>query len=353
MRSHALQGGSPLHSFLMKSSNVMAVTQRSPPVGVRLSVEVVLCTFNGASYLAEQLSSILSQTRAVDQISVYDDGSSDDTAERATSCLAGAEGIAVNIFRNQCNLGYALNFAQGLERARSDVVLLCDQDDIWEPTKVERLLRALDRPGCMLAFCDGRPVDATGQFIPGPSVLRGYGLDRAQAAAFDRCAWSLLLRRNFINGAAMALRRVEAQKALPIPDGFPHDYWLALWLARPGAVVCVDEPLYRYRLHGANIIGARHSALHHQLRSIWRAPALPRQAELRRALVLRSRLAADDPRIVEVDAKLRWLSNVVQQPHRLRRLTSIALSLLRGDYRRLGSPYAAQRDIVAAFKGTS
>ncbi len=46
-------------------------------------VSYVLAVYNGRQYLAEALNSIHCQSRAVDEIIVVDDGSTDDTAEIA------------------------------------------------------------------------------------------------------------------------------------------------------------------------------------------------------------------------------------------------------------------------------
>jgi glycosyltransferase involved in cell wall biosynthesis len=46
-----------------------------------IAVSVALCTCNGAPYLRQQLDSILSQTRPIDEIVVGDDGSTDETLD--------------------------------------------------------------------------------------------------------------------------------------------------------------------------------------------------------------------------------------------------------------------------------
>mgnify|MGYP003081550613 FL=1 len=43
------------------------------------SVSIVLCTYNGAKYLQEQLDSILAQTYPMHEIIIQDDGSTDNT----------------------------------------------------------------------------------------------------------------------------------------------------------------------------------------------------------------------------------------------------------------------------------
>ncbi|MDO8264610.1 MAG: glycosyltransferase [Gallionella sp.] len=327
-------------------------SDRLIPGQAAVTLEVVLCTFNGERFIAEQLRSILAQTRPVDLISVYDDGSSDATLTLVEACAteAAAVGVRICAVRNERNLGYAQNFGHGLERSSCEIVLFSDQDDVWEPTKVERLLGVMEQRGCAMAFSDGTLIDAHGASIPGPTVLQGYGLSGGAEANFNARAWPLLLRRNYVNGAAMAVRRKAAMGALPIPDAFPHDYWLALWLAEEGGIVCMPEPLYRYRQHQNNTIGVGRSTLHHQLAAIWRNPSPSRRQDLRRSKTLLERLPVGDPRRVNVEEKYAWLVRVADERNRLLRMINIANSWLRGEYSQFGPPYALLRDLVAAIR---
>ncbi len=327
----------------------MKTTLQSAPS----TVEVVLCTYNGEKFLSEQLRSIAEQTQKVDRICVYDDGSTDATLAQAhafAAQLAGT-GTTLRIVRNPRNLGYAQNFAQALAQAEADIIFLCDQDDVWEPRKVERLVAALERSASDMVFCDGVLIDAEGLPIPGPSVLQAYGMPAERAATFPQQAWPLLLRRNYINGAAMAVRRVAAQAALPVPADFPHDYWLALWLALDGGITCLPEPLYRYRQHGNNQIGMGSNRPLHQWAAIWRNPSQSRRLELRRGASLLARLPPGDPRLALLQAKQAWLQRVAGERGRWQRLASIFAAVCRRDYARFAPPYALQRDLAAALQG--
>lgn len=50
-------------------------------------ISVAMCTYNGVSYLAEQLDSIVNQTVQPDEIIICDDGSIDDTVKVAKTIL--------------------------------------------------------------------------------------------------------------------------------------------------------------------------------------------------------------------------------------------------------------------------
>ena len=100
-----------------------------------IHVSIVICTYNGEHFLSEQMDSLLQQTYPVDEIIVQDDGSTDGT-------MAVLNGYAANnpvikLFRNEGKHGVNNNFFSALRRASGEYIAICDQDDIWEPTKVE------------------------------------------------------------------------------------------------------------------------------------------------------------------------------------------------------------------------
>ncbi len=317
-----------------------------------LTVEVVLCTFNGARFVGEQLKSILMQSQQVNQITVYDDGSTDDTLTIVQEFADQAidAGIRLKIVCNERNFGYAQNFGQGLLRATGDIIFFSDQDDVWNINKVAYFLKEFEDVNCNLVFSDGVLIDSEGKAIKGNTVLQRLGISVSETTDFSSQGWKMLLRYNYLNGAAMAIRRLPALEALPIPEGYPHDYWLALWLSRSGRGICLQDSLYKYRLHESNTIGAANGPLRYQLASIWRNPNPPRRLDLHRTRTLIARLPIDDVLFLEATQKLAWLESVVEERRRLYRLQNIATSYLRGDYARFAAPFAFLRDLVSVLR---
>jgi glycosyltransferase involved in cell wall biosynthesis len=224
------------------------------------SVAVVLCTCNGSRFLPEQLQSILDQTRAPDEMIIVDDASSDDTMALLGEFEAHARqrGIAVSVARNPVNLGYVRNFERATGLARADLVFLCDQDDVWEPTKIERMWQVFQsRPSLLLLHTDARLIDASGADM-GYSLFDALEVTANELSAVHAGnAFEALLRRNLVTGAATAFRRELLHDAAPFPDAWVHDEWLAIVAAATGEIDCLEEPLIAYRQHGSNQIGVR------------------------------------------------------------------------------------------------
>lgn len=230
------------------------------PGGTRNTVAVVLCTYNGVRYLPEQLDSLLGQSRPPDQLVIVDDDSSDGTWTllEAFADRAHGTGVDVRLERNPENLGYRRNFERAVGLARADLIFLCDQDDIWYPGKIARMeAEFLARPGLLLLHTDARLVDAQGKALDCSlfDALEITSEEIAQVHAGD--AFEVLMRRNVVTGATAAFRAEILGQAIPFPEMWVHDEWLAVVASVSGEVDCLETPLIEYRQHGGNQIGVQ------------------------------------------------------------------------------------------------
>lgn len=241
----------------------------------RLRLSIVMCTYNGAAYLQQQLDSLLVQTRLPDEIVIGDDGSTDATMDilRRFDARASEVGVQVVLRRNPQNLGYVENFTVGLRQARGDVLFLCDQDDVWRADKLARMAAAFEvDPSLLLVHSDARLVDARGE------SLQCSMFDALQLGALEKQtihvgrAFEVALRRSFVTGATAALRRELVDLALPVAAEWIHDEWLAAVAAAAGRLDVIEDALIDYRQHDANQIGARKRTLTMK----WRELLLPR-----------------------------------------------------------------------------
>lgn len=116
-------------------------------------VSVVMATYNGASFLGEQLDSILSQTILPSEVIVMDDFSSDRTREILLTYKEQYHNIIdfKLIFRDK-NVGYIDNFIDGIKSATYELVLLCDQDDVWVSNKIEKTINIFSAYDDCIAF---------------------------------------------------------------------------------------------------------------------------------------------------------------------------------------------------------
>lgn len=254
-------------------------------------VSVALCTHQGERWIEEQLRSILAQSVPVAEIVVGDDASTDRTLE-IVRAVADETDVPVRIRRHEVALGVAGNFADAIAATTGDVVALSDQDDIWHPDRLERLLPRLD--GVALVHSDARLVDAEGRPL-GATLADSLEMSAWELSAMrDGHALDALLRRNLVTGATAILRRDAAVAALPIPDGWIHDEWLAMCAALGAGIRYVPEQTIDYRQHGGNQIGVERLGIAGKVARLLEADSGKHARKARRAASLAVEAARRD-----------------------------------------------------------
>lgn len=101
------------------------------------SVTVVIPTYNRAQRMIHAIDSVLTQTRAVDEIIVVDDGSTDNTRQIITDKYP----EIIYLFQPHNGVSSARN--TGIRAAACDWICLLDSDDGWHANKLERQVSAL------------------------------------------------------------------------------------------------------------------------------------------------------------------------------------------------------------------
>ncbi len=224
------------------------------------TVSVALGTHNGERFIGEQITSILSQTRTVDEIVLSDDASSDRTVEIVESVVAAhreVHGVApeLTILRNDPALRVTKNFEQALRQSSGDLVALCDQDDVWHPTRIERLAARFDDPNVLFVFSNARQVGAQGEYL-GHDLFEAIAMNPHERGLVESGrVFEQFMRRNLATGATVMLRRSLVDAAIPFPETWLHDEWLAVVAAAFDGVRMHDEALTDYRQHGNNQVG--------------------------------------------------------------------------------------------------
>jgi len=231
-------------------------SEGAPNPEAHATVSVALCTYNGVSYLSDQLESIADQTVLPAELVVCDDRSTDDTVALVES-FAGSAPFPVRIHRNPENLGSTRNFEQAIGLCTGDLIALCDQDDVWRREKVARLQDSFVDPIVGFAFSDGDLIDASGR-PTGVSLWMSMGFTPRRRKRFSGPhQFAELLRRNCVTGAAMAFRASLRPMILPLSPSIIQDKWISLLLAGLGLPgVAIPERLIGYRQHAEQQVGA-------------------------------------------------------------------------------------------------
>jgi hypothetical protein len=311
-----------------------------------LDVSVALCTRNGARYLPEQVRSVCTQTPLPREIVLSDDGSTDDTLAvvRDTIAQCGvADRIALQVFSNMPPLGVTRNFEQAVRACSHELIALCDQDDVWHPGRMARMVAQFEaRSDLLLLHTDARLVDAELKPL-GSTLFHALEVQPAELAAIASGeAFGVLLRRNLVTGATTMFRKALLEAALPFPPEWVHDEWLGAVAAAIGRIDVLPEPTIDYRQHASNQIGARRLTLSEKMAKAFAERGDKHVARLRRAEALLQRLQQLGAR---VSAGYLGAQNAKVAHQRFRaelpaarplRLLPILIEAARGRYARFG-----------------
>jgi len=208
-------------------------------------VSIAMATYNGETYLHEQINSILNQTYSNLEIIICDDCSID-----ATRPIL--EGYAlkdqrIKLFFNKTNLGLVKNFEKAISLCTGDYIALADQDDIWLPEKIEILVKNIGNH--LLIHSDAFLIDDKGN-----TFATSYS--QYSNKNFKKNLKAYIVGNNVTGCTALFDERL-LEYALPFPSGtMAHDWWLALCAYKFGTIQYLDLPLIKYRQHEYNQIGA-------------------------------------------------------------------------------------------------
>jgi glycosyltransferase involved in cell wall biosynthesis len=220
------------------------------------TTSVAICSYNGSSYILEQLRSIELQSITPDEVIICDDASTDNTVEILTKYIKKTE-LPVQLIRNVEQLGSTKNFEKASSLCTSDIIFLSDQDDIWVSNKIEKFLRAFNQDAKVsYVFSNASLIDEKGGSIPG-DLWKSVGFTKDMQMEYNNGnQLKLLLKRSFVTGGTMAFRKCLLIPILPFHYKWIHDYWITIFFAlmqKKG--VALNETLILYRQHPEQQIG--------------------------------------------------------------------------------------------------
>lgn len=221
-------------------------------------VSVAMCTYNGERYLAKQLESISLQTQGVDELVVCDDGSTDNTISLLQEFAQNAP-FKVHIHRNGTNLGSTRNFEKALSLCTGDILILCDQDDIWKPDKVRKQVAFFEQnPNQDAVFSNADLINGQGEKL-GHKLWDNFGFDEKKKQLWrSGRAREILFQGYVVTGATLAIRKSALRYLTPFPTDigpYIHDAWIALVTSLNNRIGFINECLISYRVHEKQQVG--------------------------------------------------------------------------------------------------
>ncbi len=221
-------------------------------------VSVLLASYNGEKYIREQMDSILNQTFQNLNIVVSDDLSTDKTPALVRE-YEEQYPDRIKILKHEERSGSAQNnFFRLLSAVSDQYIMLCDQDDVWLPHKVEITLKEMKRleARCkrdipLLVHSDLSVTDETGR------IIHKSMAEYQKIAVWDNRLSHCLVENNITGNTVMINRAFLSLLTHKPEDCMMHDWWLGLLASCFGEISYIDRPLVLYRQHGSNQLGSQ------------------------------------------------------------------------------------------------
>lgn len=208
------------------------------------AISILLPVFNRKAYLAQSIGSVLTQTRADWELLVWDDGSTDSSADEARRVAANDPRVRV---MSAPNRGVARAMAEAHRHTSGRFIGWLDSDDWLAPTALESTARALElRADVGMVYTDHAVVDAEG-------TLLGVGARCQIPYSKER----LLI--DFMTFHFRLFRREVYDKVGGIDTSYPstHDYDFCLRVSEVATIVHIPGVQYFYRKTPGAISSAR------------------------------------------------------------------------------------------------
>jgi glycosyltransferase involved in cell wall biosynthesis len=217
-----------------------------------VNIQILLSTYNGETYIEEQLQSLISQEGVQVQILARDDGSTDSTVHKLEA-FKKLYPDQIEILKGD-NRGVIRSFFELIEKSGPEFsyYAFCDQDDVWKPDKLAKATKRLqecekDQP--LMYSSTTQMVDEHLNPIKVWPEPPRKPLSVYNALIENVCVGCTVV----INSETLEM--VKNNMPRNINKIIMHDWWIYLCVSSFGEVVFDPEPSILYRQHQSNVLG--------------------------------------------------------------------------------------------------
>lgn len=227
-------------------------------------VSVIMASYNYGRFVAEAVQSVLDQSYGHFELLIVDDGSKDDSV----AVLERFQDPRITLM-TQTNSGQAAAWNRAFQQSRGELILFLDSDDIWRPSKIERMVawhRVMQGQYSVLQH------NLTARSPQGDKTYRRT-LRSGNCFEEMRATGELSY---FVTSSGLGIPRWIGEKVFPIPQQLriSPDAFLTRVAFLYAPVISTPEELGYLRLHGANAGMTQPAEFHEELRRELIFPAL-------------------------------------------------------------------------------
>lgn len=219
-------------------------------------ISVVIPAYNHERFVGEAIESVLDQSCADLELIVVDDGSTDRTAE----VIQGYTDRRLRYYYQE-NQDAFNTINRGLGLAVGTFICILNSDDVYEASRLEKLVAVLEENNCVCTFSDVIPISDDGSHFADPNF--GWNIwHRKNRDFYFECGdlYTAFLKGNFMVTTSNLFMTAEAaRKVGPFCSlRYLHDYDFIFRMMNtfPEQVYYAAElQLLRYRIHRGNTLG--------------------------------------------------------------------------------------------------
>lgn len=210
-----------------------------------ISFSACMASYNGAKYIEAQIRSIIDELGVHDELIIVDDKSTDETI----SIIKKFQDSRVRVYRNEKNLGAVQSFSKAISLAKNEIIILCDQDDIWISGRATKMIDALSNSNALVASSNSIFIN---QFDAPSNFHFPRLLERTSKKHLYNIA-SIFAGKAGYWGCTMAFKRDLNRWIIPIPAFIEsHDLWIALCGNLLKRNIHIEDDTLLRRIHDSN-----------------------------------------------------------------------------------------------------
>lgn len=216
---------------------------------MKSKISVIISTYNGEKYVYEQLLSIYNQTLKPDKVIIIDDNSADKTKQIIINFIEQRKLLNYFLYTNRVNEGWRNNFHKAMLLSDSKYTFFSDQDDIWENTKIEKMINAMENNSNILVLaCNLKPIYELGSVKIAKYYTKNIGIRKIQRVDINK--YGLLLLRP---GCSICFKEEILLKVEKIwNSNFNHDSLVWDIGILNNATYIINEKLIYWRRHNGD-----------------------------------------------------------------------------------------------------
>lgn len=221
----------------------------------------MLSTYNGELVIERQLDSLRKQTYPI-RVIIRDDCSTDRTLQIVEQYISTYHLNNWKLIKNARNLGWKRNFMEGIRTSEGAIVFPCDQDDVWHPEKVEKMVGVMkEHKEILLLSCD-MDIKYEENAIRA-KVYHQKRKEKEQVVA--RYQFTSQFFKNPRPGCSYAIRRSFIDEVAGYwQEPYPHDEFLWLMASVQNGAFFYNDTLMDYIRSGSSLSDIRYKNIEMQ-----------------------------------------------------------------------------------------